>query len=294
MVSNKVIWVSGSNGTVGRSVDGGLSWKWMKVKGFEKTDFRDIEAFDQKTAVIMGVDEPAYILRTSDGGNSWKVVYKNLAKGMFLDAMAFWNNQTGYAVGDPIDGQFFMVRALKGGKIWQEVPESNRPVADSGEACFAASGTNLRALSTSETVFVSGGLSSHIFLAGKKLSLPMAHGTESEGANSVAVKNTRTWVVVGGDFLHKDSTYGNCAVTFDGGLTWHSPTKPPAGYRSCVEYLSKNKWITCGLTGVDISGDNGMTWEPISDQGFNVCRKAKKGSAVYFAGSGGRIARLQE
>ena len=55
VVTNKIVWVSGSEGTVGKSTDGGTTWKWIKVKGFEKTDFRDIEAFDDKTAVIMGV-----------------------------------------------------------------------------------------------------------------------------------------------------------------------------------------------------------------------------------------------
>ena len=60
MVSDKIVWVSGTGGTVGRSTDGGDSWTWMTVKGFEKMDFRDIEAFDEKTAIIMGIADPAY------------------------------------------------------------------------------------------------------------------------------------------------------------------------------------------------------------------------------------------
>src|SRR6476620_5105018 len=77
VVTDKVVWVSGSNGTVGRSIDGGETWKWITVKGYEKTDFRDIEAFDESTAVIMGIDAPAYILKTTDGGETWKQVYHN-------------------------------------------------------------------------------------------------------------------------------------------------------------------------------------------------------------------------
>src|SRR5690348_10562775 len=82
VVNDEIVWVSGSKGTIGRTTDGGKNWKWFVVKGFEQTDFRDIEAFDAATAVIMGVGEPAYILRTSDGGESWRVVYENKAKGM--------------------------------------------------------------------------------------------------------------------------------------------------------------------------------------------------------------------
>src|SRR5215510_12725926 len=73
VVNDNVVWVSGSNGTVGRTANAGKNWKWFTVKGFEKQEFRDIEAFDGATAVIMAVGEPAYILKTNDGGESWKV-----------------------------------------------------------------------------------------------------------------------------------------------------------------------------------------------------------------------------
>src|SRR5664279_2441109 len=137
VVNDRVFWVSGSNGTIGESVDSGKTWKWMQVKGFEKTDFRDIEAFDESIAVIMGVGEPAYILRTIDGGETWKLVYLNKTKGMFLDAMEFWNEQSGIVIGDPINGKFFIGRTFNGGNAWQTIPEDKYPVADSGEACFA-------------------------------------------------------------------------------------------------------------------------------------------------------------
>src|SRR5215216_6044062 len=89
VVNDKIIWASGSGGTAVKSVDGGDSWKWLTVKGFEKIDFRDIEAFDSSNAIIMGIASPAYILKTTDGGQTWKVVYENKAQGMFLDAMDF-------------------------------------------------------------------------------------------------------------------------------------------------------------------------------------------------------------
>src|SRR3954451_5746516 len=64
--SNKVIWVSGSNGTIGKSVNMGKTWRWIIVPGFEKRDFRDIEAFDSSTAITMAIDNPAIILKTTD------------------------------------------------------------------------------------------------------------------------------------------------------------------------------------------------------------------------------------
>jgi hypothetical protein len=293
IVDNSIVWVSGSKGTVGKSLDGGKTWKWMIVKGFEKNDFRDIEAFDKKTAVIMAVAEPAYILRTDDGGETWKIVFENKTKGMFLDAMEFWNDQSGIVIGDPVDNRFYITRTFDGGKTWRDIPENNKPIADKGEACFASSGSNIRKLNKSEAVFVSGGLSSHFFIRNRRIKLPIIQGKESTGANSLAIKNIKTMIVVGGDFLKKDDSDNNCAITKDGGVTWFQPNVSPSGYRSCVEYLNKNRWITCGLNGVDISVDDGTTWKNFSKESFNVCRKAKKGKAVYFAGNG-RVGKLME
>jgi hypothetical protein len=298
VVNDQIIWASGSNGTIGKSLDGGKTWKWNIVKGFEKRDFRDIEAFDAATAIIIAVAEPGNILKTVDGGETWKVVYENKTPGMFLDAMEFWNEQSGIVLGDPINGKFFITRTFNEGDTWTDIPFENRPAADSGEACFAASGTNIRALDRDEACFVSGGTRSRLFWKGTPVELPIIQGKETTGANSVAVrdwkklKNSMHMVVVGGDFSADSSAVKNCFVTSNGGKTWKSPVKPPQGYRSCVEYINKKRLITCGISGVDVSADGGMNWQFISKTGFHVCRKAKEGKAVFLAGGNGRIGKL--
>ena len=297
VVTDKIVWVSGSDGAVGRSLDGGLTWQWITVPGYEKRDFRDIEAFDAKTAIVMAIAEPGDILKTSDGGKTWKKVYTNDTPGMFLDAMEFWNHDSGIVIGDPIKGKFFVARSFDGGDSWHEIQAMNLPRADSGEACFASSGTNIRSLNKGEACFVSGGLRSRLFIRDQRIDLPLVQGKESTGANSVAVQDNkklhggRQLVVVGGDFTHDTAREKNCAITLDGGKTWISPAEPPHGYRSCVEYIGKGQPLCCGTSGVDLSTDGGMDWRLISTQGFHVCRKAKHGKAVFLAG-GGRIARL--
>lgn len=298
VVNDNVVWVSGNKGTVGRTTNGGKTWQWRVVTGFEKNDFRDIEAFDASTAIIMSVDVPAYILKTTDGGESWTVVYENKTKGMFLDAMEFWNEQAGIVIGDPIDGRFFVARTFNGGNSWQEIPIDKRPLADSGEACFAASGTNIRVLDKDEAVFVSGGLRSRLFTKNEPIALPIIQGKETTGANSVAVwdkfkmKGGKKMIVVGGDFNADTSRISNCYYTNDGGLTWNAPLVAPHGYRSCVEYYSKTEAFACGLNGVDRSIDGGKTWVWISKEGFHVIRASKLGGAIYLAGGNGKIGRI--
>src|SRR5436190_6492451 len=155
VVDDQTVWVSGSSGSVGRSIDGGETWKWMKVKGFEKADFRDIEAFDASTAIIMGIEAPAYILKTTDGGENWNVVFKDTTTGMFLDAMEFWNERSGMVIGDPIGDKIFRARTSDGGNTWEAIPAKDNPVVDKGEAFFASSGSNVRKLYKEEAVFVS-------------------------------------------------------------------------------------------------------------------------------------------
>lgn len=298
VVTDDVVWVSGSAGTVGRSVDGGNTWTMMQVKGFEKTDFRDIEAFDKNTAIIMGIAEPAYILKTTDGGTNWRIVFTDTSKGMFLDAMEFWNEQSGIVIGDPIGDKIFIARTFDGGETWSQTPAghgsqaANIPTADKGEAFFASSGTNIRKLNKRDAVFISGGLRARLFMRDQKIELPIIQGKESTGANSIAVKNKKCMIVVGGDFTLKDDTTKNCAVTVDGGNTFTAPAVGPHGYRSCVEYLYKKTWISCGLNGVDYSVDEGQNWAWISKESFHAVRRAKKGKAVYFSGGGGRIGKL--
>jgi hypothetical protein len=298
VVNDKVVWVSGSSGTVGKTTDGGKNWKWFSVKGFEKAEFRDIEAFDATTAIIIAIGEPAYILRTVDGGESWKVVYENQTKGMFLDAMEFWNEQAGIVIGDPISKKFFVIRTFDRGKTWQDIPDSNKPLADSGEACFAASGTNVRALDNDEAVFVSGGLSSNVFIRDQKIHVPIIQGQETTGANSIAVwdrykkRGGDQLVIVGGDFQKPDSDSLNCGYSTNRGKTWKTPKTPPHGYRSCVEYLDPKILVSCGLNGVDYTIDNANTWKWISKESFHVCRIAKIGNTVYLAGNNGKVAKL--
>lgn len=301
VVNDNVIWVSGSGGTVGKSINAGKSWKWMKVNGFEKIEFRDIEAFDANTAIIMGIADPAYILKTTDGGDSWKVVYENKTKGMFLDAMDFSSNQNGIVIGDPINGKPFIAQTKDSGNTWQDISETaNRPAVDSGEAFFASSGTNIKLFNNDEYYIVSGGLRARLINNTTATDLPLIQGKETTGGNSIDFYDNglpetpgRRITVVGGDFNTPAATEKNCFYSTDGGKTWKAPKTPPHGYRSCVEYLSKKMLLSCGINGVDFSTNDGKTWKWISKEGFHVCRIAKIGKAIYLAGNNGKIGKLE-
>jgi photosystem II stability/assembly factor-like uncharacterized protein len=301
VVSDEIVWVSGSNGTVGRSMNGGKDWKWITVKGFEKKDFRDIEAFSSTKAILLCIESPGHILLTEDGGENWKTVYTDTAKKVFFDAMSFYDDQHGVLIGDPLEDKPYLLFTEDGGYTWNK-PSSYAglifvPQVSEGESFFAASGTNIIYLNKHNFICVTGGKKSRFFYNGDMYDLPLNQGKESTGANSIARWENRIpqkvrMMIAGGDFSAENTRDGNFLYSHDGGNTWKVPAIAPFGYRSCATFIDENRAITCGTSGVDYSTDGGNTWKNISKIGFHVAQKAKKGSIVFLAGGRGRIAKL--
>ncbi|MFZ9718720.1 MAG: oxidoreductase, partial [Chitinophagaceae bacterium] len=127
----------------------------------------------------------------------------------------------------------------------------------------------------------------------QKISLPLLQGKNSTGANAIAAWNDEKMMIVGGDFANDTLRSGNAAIVLKKGKKIITPKVPPFGYRSSVTFLSATRLIACGSSGVDISEDGGMHWRKISDTGYHVVKKAKKGNAVFLAGGNGRLATLR-
>jgi photosystem II stability/assembly factor-like uncharacterized protein len=288
VVDDRVAWVSGSNGYVGIATNGGQTWQWQQVKGFEKSDFRDVEAFSDKKAVIMSSGTPALIMATSDGGITWKVNYRNGDKAYFLDAMAFVDDRHGYTMGDPINGKFILLETKDGGSNWSIMP--NLPVALPQEAAFAASGTCIGVDGKLLQIVTGGGASRLLSWNNKEWAyqpLPLLQGKDSQGAFSFASDGT-TIVFVGGDYQlisRKDSV-----VCIMRSATLNVPISSPAGFQSCVSWVDKAIFLSTGTSGTNISMDGGASWKVINDGSYNVCKRAKHGKRVLLAGDKGKIA----
>ncbi len=295
VVDDQTVWLAGTQGTVGRSVSGGKTWQFFTIPGFEKSDFRNLYAFDSLRAIAANAGSPAVIFRTDNGGKSWQEVYRNPHKDAFLDGIDFWDEKRGMIYGDPINGSMLLLKTSDGGLTWVEASESHRPKLDSGEASFAASGTNIRLWDKTKLAIATGGLRSRIWFSNnegkswERIPVPILQGTASRGIFSLFIQDQQ-WMVAGGDYtsdsLKKDHVY----LSSDGGKTWVFPDKPTGGYRECIAATGKNSLLAAGPSGLDVSMDGGKTWLLLSDKkGFHVVRKARKGELVMLAGAKGLI-----
>lgn len=293
VVDNQVAWVSGSNGWVAKTING-KDFEWRQVSGYEKIDFRDIEAFSDKEAIILSAGAPAYIFKTHDGGKSWKKVYENNDSAIFLDGMDFWNSKEGMAYGDPINGLMQLLITKDGGETWENISTKANIRLNSGEAGFAASGTGIKVI-RNRIYIATGSAFSRLFTSTDKgitwivENLPIIQGKSSTGCFSIDAYKNKIFAV-GGDYLHDEISKGNFATEDNG--KWLAVDKPPFGFKSCIICIDDQTILTTGTSGTDLSFDGGKTFSNLSKEGFHVCKKAKKGKLILLAGSEGRIAQL--
>ncbi len=293
-----IAWASGSNGWVARTTNGSKTWKWEQIANYITCDFRDIEAFSANEAVVVNAGSPAVILKTEDGGKSWKETYTNRHPDIFIDGLSFADRK-GIAFGDPINHKLQILRTFDGGSSWEDISANLKESLSNGEAAFAASGTSIKVLNNKVWI-ATGGTKSHIFFSSdfgqnwNVFDCPIVQGKNSTGIFSLDFLNSRLGVVVGGDYKIDTLRTNNMLSTSTGGREWQLPLLSPLGYRSAVCYIRRKMLIATGTSGTDISQDGGKTWKKLAVKGFNCVSKSKKGNLILFAGSNGEIYTLSQ
>jgi photosystem II stability/assembly factor-like uncharacterized protein len=295
-VSDRVIWASGSSGTIVRSEDGGKSWKALTVPDAAQLDFRDVDAVNADTAYLLSIGSGAAsrIYKTTDGGATWTLQFQNDDANAFFDAMAFADARTGYALSDSVAGRIVLFRTSDG-RQWSRVDPDSLPVALAGEGAYAASGTNL-AIQGNAIWF--GTTASRVIRSTDKgrtwsaAVTPLPTGT-SAGIFSIAFQNREHGLVVGGDYKKEREAVDNAAITTDGGATW-TLVKGLGGFRSAVAFMPSlgDVAVAVGPTGSDYSSDGGRTWNTITGPGFHTLSVARGARSAWAAGENGVVARL--
>lgn len=283
---------SGARGTYQVTTDGGLTWRRTPPAGTDTLDFRGLAALDATTAVLVsagpGPQGQASIYRTADAGRSWSRVFRTTLPGSFLDVVAFRDARTGYVLGDPLDGHWYLLKTWDGGKSWTRL---EGPAVQPGEAAFAASNSALFLGSGGEIWIVSGGLargrvqrSTDDGRTWTVSEVEIAAGPTAGLFGGLALGDGRA-VVVGGDFKDELATRATIAVR---DKTWRLPLH--AGTPRLLEgvgRLDAKTLIAVGPRGTSRSLDNGKTWKEIDQEAFHAI--ACRAGTCVAAGAKGHV-----
>ena len=304
--SRSVAWASGSGGTYARTTDGGATWRAGVVPGAAQLDFRDVEAVDANTAYLLsiGPGEQSRIYKTTNAGNDWTLQFTNRDPKAFFDAFAFWDARSGIAMSDPVDGRFIVIKTTDAGATWKKIPRENFPAVLEGEAAFAASGTCIAVQGKHNVWLATGGAPvARVFRSTdggnswKASATPITAGNASSGIFSIAFKDAKNGVIVGGDYRKEKEAGSNVARTTDGGASWTVATGArPSGFRSAVAYVPGTagaKLLAIGPAGSDYSTDGGKSWVSIDSTGYHALSFARSSATGWAVGEGGRIARYE-
>ena len=303
-VSPGIAWASGTRGRFVRTTDGGATWMLDSIAGADSLDLRAIVArgASHAWAISSGPAEQgqARIFRTQDGAH-WARVFESTQQGVFLDALAFWDDRHGIALSDPVGGKLFVLVTDDGGSTWTRTATDAAPAVLPGEAAFAASGTCLTVQGASNVwIGTGGGARARVFRStdrGRTWSVadtPIHAGGASSGIFSVAFSDARHGVVVGGDYAKPKELFDNVAVTSDGGRSWRLSAGPlPRGYMSAVAFVpgtGGRSLVAVGLAGTARSADGGNSWTMVDSVAYNSVAFASR-EAGWASGPRGRIAK---
>lgn len=250
-------------------------------------------AYNDTSVFALSIASPALLHK--DG----ELVYQENHDKAFYDALEFWNEKEGIAIGDPTDDCMSIIITRDGGDTWTKVSCEVLPKAKEGEAAFAASDTNI-AIVGDKTWVATGGKASRILFSPDKgktweaFETPIVQGVETTGMYSVDFYDELNGFAIGGDYTKAADSTANKIRTADGGKTWQLVAENQSpGYRSCVQYVPNSagmELVAIGFKGIDYSNDSGNSWKHLSDEGYYTLRFLN--DSVAFAAGSKRISKL--
>lgn len=282
LLDNGEAWAIGYDGQhiqrVYHSKDRGKSWSAVDVPGIDFT-LKAISFSDPQHGWAVG--GKGSIIRTKDGGRSWKLLKQPTHSE--LHAAHFANSQVGYIAGntrfgdkitDEVWGSVEILCTKDGGETWRRCYKKNEPssvfqiMAPSGSEAFVALDGNQLIRTDNQgatwhSVDISGKKVSSIALAGDGALWVVG----SKGTFERSTDGGRTWrhdASLGGDAVGLDwgqvsfnlaglgivvGESGKLAVTLDSGNTWQSLNSGIQDHLRAVR-LQGNYAIILGATRV--------------------------------------------
>ncbi len=286
IINDSAVLFAGSRGDIG--IITGSEIKMMASKIMTDTivpHFRAL-AYTKESVYALSIENPALLYRYKN--NKLEIVYKEENEKVFYDAMQFFDESNGIAMGDPTENCLSILITRDGGNSWGKINCDDLPKIEEGEAAFAASNTNIAIVGENAWI-VTGGYKARVFhtpdmgLTWKVYNTPIVQGKSTTGIYTVAFYDENNGIICGGDYLDKFGNAANKAITKNGGKTWEVVAENTAPhYVSCVQYVPETKGqevFAVSTNGIFYSNNAGINWSKVSDEGFYSIRIVNKNTA---------------
>ncbi|MBL7113778.1 MAG: hypothetical protein ISS19_17700, partial [Bacteroidales bacterium] len=272
-LDENIVWATAYDGSGGgaiiqeftKTTNGGELWTPGGVNDASGLELSMIFALDANKAWVpmykSAGTNPQGIYYTSDGGANWTrqgeaSMYTNAAS--FPNVVHFWDENVGFAQGDPVGGYYELYTTTDGGTNWTRVPSRNIPDPLTGE--FGVVGYYDV---VGDTVWWGTNMG-RVFKSTNK----GYNWTVCSPVGSLTYVNI--WFKDSMNGLLQDKgqySTGTLYETSDGGVNWSLVTITGTVYTNDMAYVpgTTNMYVSTGAasgaSGASYSTDGGHTWE---------------------------------
>ncbi|GIR21807.1 MAG: oxidoreductase [Flavobacteriales bacterium] len=242
--------------------DGGDSWQSYNIDiGDLNLGVSMIHAYDDQTAWLVayprGANQIGGIFKTIDGGENWvrqdSALYNTSSS--FANVVYFWDENTGFAQGDPINGEFELYVTENGGENWVQVPGSNIPNPLGGEYGYTRqieiNGNNVWYTTNKGRIYKSSDKGNNWVV----YQSPIADFGSAEVNGNISFSDSQNGILV--------DNSANVYKSVDGGASWDQLTPNGPVYTSGLCYIDGTNTIFTTGNGSSFSLDGGYSWTPI-------------------------------
>ncbi len=272
IANENVVWATAFDGSGSgqnmqqftKTSDGGENWESFNIDiGNLNLGISMIHAFDEQTAWLVayptGANQTGGIFKTTDGGESW--IRQDSANydtsSSFANVVFFWDENIGFAQGDPINGEFELYVTENGGENWTQVPGANIPNPLGGEYGYTRQievvGNNVWFTTNKGRIYKSSdkGNNWEVYQS------PISDFGSAEVNGNISFSDSQNGVLV--------DNSSNVYKSNNGGVSWNQLTTSGPIYTSGLCYIENTDTVFSTGNGSSFSLDGGYSWTPIDN-----------------------------
>ena len=220
-----------------------------------------IHAYDYNKAWLVAypraTGDTGGIFQTTDGGSTWNrqdsASYDTSSS--FANVVYFWDDNVGFAQGDPINGEFELYVTSDGGNNWSQVPGSSIPNPLTGEYGYVR---QIEVVGDNVWYSTNRGRLYHSTDRGNNwlvYNTPISDFGSAEVNGDVSFSDSNNGIIV--------DNSGNVYRSTNSGVSWNQITISGTVYTNGLCFIEGTDIVYTTGAGSSFSNDGGYNWNPI-------------------------------